>query len=112
MILYMMSLFRTYDIVYDIVQNRAKVLKDFLITTLVATEVISILKIWRVLPLAILVSLANVKIIQHIKTEYIFYSVVGFFVFFFSFFLVLYYFQTASPMNFCCKLELEISGLI
>ncbi len=65
------------------VQNIAKVLKDSLITTLVATEVISILKIWCVLPLAILVSLAYVKIIKHVKTEYIFYAVVGFFVFFF-----------------------------
>ena len=68
------------------VQNMVKVLKDSLITTLVATEVISILKIWCVLPLAILVSLAYVKIIKHLKTEYIFYSVVGFFVFFFLIF--------------------------
>ncbi len=71
------------------VQNIAKALKDSLITTLVATEVISILKIWCVLPLAILVSIAYVKIIKHVKTEYIFYAVVGFFVFFFMAFAFL-----------------------
>jgi ATP:ADP antiporter, AAA family len=62
------------------VQNIAKALKDSIITTLVATEVIGILKVWCVLPLAILVSVAYVKLIKHVKTEYIFYGVITFFI--------------------------------
>lgn len=67
------------------VQNIAKALKDSIITTLVATEVSSILKVWCVLPLAIFISIAYVKLIKHVKTEYIFYGVVAFFI---SFFLI------------------------
>lgn len=62
------------------VQNIAKALKDSLVTTLIATEVTSILKVWCVLPLAIFVSIAYVKLIKHIKIEYIFYSVIAFFI--------------------------------
>lgn len=65
------------------VQNLAKALKDSLITTIVATEAISILKTWGVLPAAILASLAYVKMTKHMKAEHIFYAITSFFILFF-----------------------------
>lgn len=62
------------------VQNIAKALKDSLMTTIVATEAISVLKLWGVLPAAILASLAYVKMTKHMKAESIFYTMVSFFV--------------------------------
>lgn len=65
------------------VQNLAKALKDSLITTMVATEAISVLKTWGVLPAAILASLTYVKMTKYMKAEHIFYAVLSFFIAFF-----------------------------
>ncbi|QEK39844.1 Npt1/Npt2 family nucleotide transporter [Candidatus Sneabacter namystus] len=68
------------------VQNISKALKDSLITTLVATEVISVLKIWGVLPSSILAGIIYVKLTKTIKAENIFYTIITAFVAFFLLF--------------------------
>ena len=68
------------------VQNIARALKDSLITTLVATEVISVLKLWVVLPAAVLTSIIYVQMTKYMRGERVLYIILSFFVFFFIYF--------------------------
>ena len=73
-----------------LVQNILKALKDTLVSTLVATEVILILKTWFVLPTAFLFVLIYSKLVAWLRLKHVFYVVIlAFSIFFgvFSFYL-------------------------
>ncbi len=65
--------------------------KDSLVVPSIGAEVISFLKLWLILPFAVLCTVIYVKLSNMLKIEYIFYSIVSFFlVIFIVFAFVLY----------------------
>lgn len=65
--------------------------KDSLVVPSIGAEVISFLKLWLVLPFAILSTIIYVKLSNMIEMEYIFYSIVSFFLLTFILFAFLFF---------------------
>lgn len=68
------------------VQNLIRALKDSIVTTMIGAETISFLKFWGVMPSAFIITIIYVKLINSIKSEYIFYIVISVFLTFFIIF--------------------------
>lgn len=68
------------------IQNLIRAMKDSVINTMIATETISFLKFWGVLPSAILIAMLYVKLVSIMKGEKIFYLIMSSFLAFFVIF--------------------------
>lgn len=68
------------------VQNLVRALKDAIVNTRMGPETISFLKLWGVLPVSIISSIAYVKMINYFDSRKIFYCVITSFMLFFTLF--------------------------
>ncbi len=73
------------------IYNTLKITKDSLVIPLLGAEIVSTLKLWAVLPFAILFILAYSKLANILSKEKLFYTITGFFILFFmSFSFIIY----------------------
>ncbi|MGC0371563.1 MAG: hypothetical protein DGJ47_000252 [Rickettsiaceae bacterium] len=68
------------------IQNLIRATKDSVISTMIGAETISFLKIWGVMPVAFLITIIYVKLVNVMKGEHIFYLVITTFLSFFVLF--------------------------
>lgn len=98
--------------------NLLRAAKDSIIVTTSGAEAIPFIKVWVLLPTALLIAYLFTKISNRHTTERVFYSMVGFFLVFFAFFaLVLYpYREALQPVAFAEFLQKHLpagmTGLI
>jgi ATP:ADP antiporter, AAA family len=68
------------------IQNIIRAEKDSIVTTMIGAEIISFLKFWGVMPAAILMAIAYVKLISSFKPQQVFYIIMSSFLLFFALF--------------------------
>ncbi len=82
------------------IQNVIRAMKDSVVNTMIGPESVSFLKVWGVMPAAIIFAAIYVKLVNNFRPESLFYVIISTFIGFFAFFgFVIFPFHESLHMN-------------